>query len=142
MGLEVYISQHVYLVLPPEPQRNSSSHGYFGTFRIHYSGGWQYYTAVQNLIYGCGNVSQTTAECSDTPRIHCDQHVQQFVDMSIQFPAGLQCDPVQMAQVVQLEYLLFGGTWSYPRVNAALFTSQSTAVTAYGQNRGRKDRPP
>ena len=62
-----------------------------------------YYTAVQNLVYGCGNVAQTTAESSDTSSIHCDQHVQQSVDMSINLPAGLQCNPAQMAEVVQQE---------------------------------------
>ena len=49
-----------------------------------------YYLAAQNLVYGCGNIPQTTAESSDTPPILCAQHVQQSVDMSIQFPAGLQ----------------------------------------------------
>ena len=29
-----------------------------------------YYGAVQNLVYGCGNVPHTTVECSDTPPIH------------------------------------------------------------------------
>ena len=59
------------------------------------------YAAVQNLVYRCGNIPQTTAESSDTLPIHCAQHVQQSVDMSIQLPAGLQYDPVQMAEVVQ-----------------------------------------
>ena len=45
--------------------------------------------AVQNLVYGCGNVPQTTAESSDIPLIHSAQHVQQSVVMSIQLPAGL-----------------------------------------------------
>ena len=31
----------------------------------------------------------------------CTQHVQQSTDMSIQLPAGLQCDPVQMAELRQ-----------------------------------------
>ena len=48
-----------------------------------------YYAAVQNLVYGCGNIPQTTADSSDTPPIHCAQHVQHSVDMSIQLPAGL-----------------------------------------------------
>ena len=60
-----------------------------------------YYAAVQNLVYGCGNVTQTTAESSETPLIHCTQHVQQSVDMPIQLPAGLQYDPVQMTEVRQ-----------------------------------------
>ena len=34
-----------------------------------------YYSAIQNLVYRCGNVPQTTAESSDTPPIHCAQHV-------------------------------------------------------------------
>ena len=37
----------------------------------------------ENLVYGCGNISQTTAESSDTPPIHCAQHVNQAVDMPI-----------------------------------------------------------
>ena len=78
-----------------------------------------HYAAVQNLVYGCGNVPQTTIECSNTPPIHYAQHVQQSVDMSIQFPAGLQCDPVQTAGVVQQEYVLIGGAWLYHRVNVA-----------------------
>ena len=72
-----------------------------------------YYTAV----YGRGNVPQTTAESSDTPPIHCVQHVLQSFNMSIQHPAGLQCDPVQMADVVEQEYVLIGRAWFYPRVN-------------------------
>ena len=55
-----------------------------------------YYSVVQNMVYGYGNVLQSTAESSDTPSIHCDQHFQQSVDMSILLPGGLQCDPVQM----------------------------------------------
>ena len=34
-----------------------------------------YYAAVQNLVYGCGNVLQITTESSDTPPIRCAQHV-------------------------------------------------------------------
>ena len=60
-----------------------------------------YYAAVQNLAYGYGNIPQTTAVRSDTPPIHCDQHMQQSVDMSIELPAGLQCDPVQMTELRQ-----------------------------------------
>ena len=69
-----------------------------------------YYAAVQNLVYGCGNVPQTTAKSSDTPPIHRSQHVQQSVNMSIQLPAGLQFDTVQMAEVQQ-EYVLVVGSW-------------------------------
>ena len=76
-----------------------------------------YCAAVQNPVYGCGNVPQTTAEGRDTPPKHCAQHVQQSVDMSMQLPSGLQRDPVQIAEVVQQEYVLFGGAWLYPRVN-------------------------
>ena len=61
----------------------------------------RYYAAVQNLVYGCGNISQTSAECSNSPPIHYAIHLQYI---SIQLPAGLQCDPVQMAEVVQQEY--------------------------------------
>ena len=77
------------------------------------------YAAIQNLVYGCGNVPQTIAKSSDTPPIHCAQHLQQSVDMSIQLPAELQCYPVQMAEVVQEEYVLVGGPWLYPRVTVA-----------------------
>ena len=34
-----------------------------------------YCTAVQNLVYECGNVVQTTAGSRDTSPIHCAQHV-------------------------------------------------------------------
>ena len=78
-----------------------------------------YYAAIQNLVYGCGNVPQITAESSDTLQIHCAQHVQQSIDMSIQLPAGLQCNPVQMDEVVQQEYVLAGRAWLYPIVNVA-----------------------
>ena len=78
-----------------------------------------HYAAVQNLVYGCGSVPQITAESSDTEPIHCAQHVQQFVDMSIQLPAGLKCDPVQMTEVAQQEKILVGGAWLYPKVNVA-----------------------
>ena len=60
-----------------------------------------YYTAVQNLVYGCGNVPQDIAESTDTLPVHCAQHVQQPIDMSFQLPAGLQFDPVQMAELRQ-----------------------------------------
>ena len=73
-----------------------------------------YYMVIQKLVYGCGYVAQTTAKSSDTPPIHCVHHVQQSVDMSIQLPAGLQCDPVQMAEVVQQEYVLVGGACLHP----------------------------
>ena len=78
-----------------------------------------YYLAVQNLAYGRGNALQTTAESSDTPPIRCAQHVQQFVDMSIQLPAGLHCDFTQMAEVVQEKYVLNVGAWLYPTMNVA-----------------------
>ena len=60
-----------------------------------------YYAAVQNLVYGCGNVPQTTAKSSDPPQLHCAQHVQKSIDITIQLPSGLQCDPVQMAELRQ-----------------------------------------
>ena len=68
-----------------------------------------FYAAIQNLICGCGNVPQTTAESSDTSPIHSAQHVQQSVRMCAQLPADLQCDPVQMAEVVQQDYVLVDG---------------------------------
>ena len=51
-----------------------------------------YYLAVQNLVYGRGNVPQTTAEKSDTPPTHCAQHVQQSINMSI-FPQAYNATP-------------------------------------------------
>ena len=75
--------------------------------------------AVQNLVYGVGNIPQTTAESSNTPPMHCAQHVNQSVDMSILLPTGIQCDSVQIAEVVQQEYALVGRVWLYPRVNVA-----------------------
>ena len=36
-----------------------------------------YYAAIQNLVCRCGNDPQTTAEGSDTPLIHSDQHMHQ-----------------------------------------------------------------
>ena len=39
-----------------------------------------------DLVYGCGNVPQTTVDSWDTPPIKCAQHVQQSVDMCIQLP--------------------------------------------------------
>ena len=68
-----------------------------------------YYMAVQNLVYMCGNVPQTTTESSDTPPIHCAQHVQ-----------AIHCDPVQMVEVVQQEYILIGRAWLYPRARVAI----------------------
>ena len=49
-----------------------------------------YYAAIQNLVYGCGNVPQTIAESSDTLPTHYGQHVQQSINMSIQLPTSLQ----------------------------------------------------
>ena len=72
-----------------------------------------YYAAIQNLVCACGNIPQTNAESSDTPSTHGAQHVQQSLDMSIQFPAGLQCDHVQMAEVAHQESVLDGGAWLY-----------------------------
>ena len=76
-----------------------------------------YYATVQNLVDRRRNVPQTTAESSDTPPIHCAQHVQQSVDISIQLPEGLQYDPIQMTEVVQHEYVLVCWAWLYTRVN-------------------------
>ena len=102
-----------------------------------------YYAAVQNLVYGCENVPQTIAESSDTPPIHCAQHVQQSVDMSTQLPTGVQCDQDQMAEVVQQEHVLIGGAWLYPRVNVAntVHLSKHHSYCLQIQNRGRKNRP-
>ena len=93
------------------------------------------------------NVPQAIDESSDTPQIHCAQHVQQSVDMSIQLPAGLQCDPVQMAEVLrtfQQVYVLFDGAWLYSRVNVAntVHLSKHHSYRLQSLNRVRKDRPP
>ena len=103
-----------------------------------------YYLTIQNLVHGCGNVPQTTAENSDTPPIHCTKHVQQSVDMSIQLPVGLQCYPVQMTEVVQQEYVLIREAWLYPRVNVpnTVHLSKHHSYCLQSQNRGRNDRPP
>ena len=105
-----------------------------------------YYVAVQNLVYRYGNVLQTTAESNDTPPIHCAQHVQQSVDMSIQLqlPAGLQCDRVQMVEVVQQEYLLVGRVWLYHTVNVTntVHLSVYHSYCLQSENRGREERPP
>ena len=102
-----------------------------------------HYAAFQNLVYGHGNAPLTTAEISDTP-INYAQHVQQSVNISIQFLAGLQCDPVQMFEVVQQEYILVGGAWLYPRVNGAntVYLSKYYRYCLKNQNRGSKDRSP
>ena len=103
-----------------------------------------YYVTIQNVVYGCENVPQTTAESSDTPPIHCVQHVQESVNMSIQLPAGLQCDPIQLTEVVQQEYVLVKGAWLYPTVNVANAgqLSKHHSYCLQSQNRGCKDRPP
>ena len=103
-----------------------------------------YYAAVQNLVYGCGNVPQTTAESSDTPSIHCALYMQQSIDMSMELPAGLQCDPIQTAEVVEQGYALVSGAWLYPRVNVAhtVHPSKHHSYCLLSQNRGRKDRLP
>ena len=75
-------------------------------------------------------------ECSDTPPIHCSRHVQQ----SIQLPAGLKCEPVQMAEVVQQKFVLFGGAWFYPRVNAANAVHLSKHYSYCLQNHNRRCR--
>ena len=92
-----------------------------------------YYAAVQII-----------AESSDTPPIHCAQHVQQSVDMSIHLPTGLQCDPIQMAEVVQQEYVLVGGAQFYRRVNVAntVHLSKHHKYCLQCRKRVRKDRPP
>ena len=85
----------------------------------------------------------STAERSATPPIHCAQHVQQSVDMSIQLPADLQCDPVQMAEVVEQVYVLIGRAWLYPRVNFAntVHLSKHHSYCLQSQISVSKDRP-
>ena len=69
-----------------------------------------YYAAVQNLVYGCGNVPQTTAESSDTPRAA----IRRYVHPASRRPT--MRSPFK-SEVVQLEYVPVGGAWVYPRVN-------------------------
>ena len=82
-----------------------------------------YYIAIWNLFYGCRNILQAIAESSNALPIHCAQHVQQPVNMSIQLLAGLQCDPIQMAEVVHQEYILISRALLYSIVNLANFCS-------------------
>ena len=60
-----------------------------------------YCVAVQNLVYGCETDPQASPESSDTPLIRCVQHSHLSIDMFIQLPVGLQCNPVQMAKLRQ-----------------------------------------
>ena len=78
------------------------------------------------------------------PPIHCVQHVQNSVEMTLLLPAGLQCNPVEMAEVVQQEYVLIGGAWLFPRANVANTVHLSThhSYCLQSQNRGPKDRLP
>ena len=62
--------------------------------------------------------------------------VQQSFNMSIQLPAGLKCDPIQMAEVVQQEYILVRRAWLYPRVNVAPLKAPQLLLQS--QNRGAK----
>ena len=52
-----------------------------------------YYDAVQNMVYGCGNVPQIIAESSDTPPIYCAQHMQQSVGKPSHFPQAYNATP-------------------------------------------------
>ena len=100
-----------------------------------------HYAAIQILVHGCGNVPQTSPESSDTTPMHCAQHVQLSVNMSIQLPAGLQCD--QMAKTVQQEYVLISEAWLYTKVNVVntVHLSKHHSYCLQSQNRGNKDRP-
>ena len=90
---------------------------------------------LSRMWYMCvWDVPQTNAENSDTKTIYCAQHMHQSIDKSIQLPAGPQCDPIQMAQIVQQYCSTYSSAghgctleWMLP----TLFTSQSTTVTAY-----------
>ena len=64
--------------------------------------------------------------------------------MSIQLPVGLKCDPVQMAEVVQQEYILVGRARLYPGVNVAntVYLSNHHGYCLQSQNKGRKDMSP
>ena len=61
--------------------------------------------------------------------------------MPIQFPVGLEFDPVQLSEVVQQEYVLVGRAWLYLRVNVAnaVHLSKQNSYCLQCQNRGHKD---
>ena len=63
------LSAHVSGFLPWMLFRRSPLLAHCVDFDVHL-----YYPALQNLVYGCGNVSETTAESSDPPPIHCTKH--------------------------------------------------------------------
>ena len=91
-----------------------------------------------------GNFPQTTAESNDTPLINCVQHVHQSVYVYFQLPSGLQCDPIQIVEVVQQEYILISGVWLSPRVNVAntFHLSKNHSYCMQRQNSERKNRSP
>ena len=80
-----------------------------------------YYAAVQNLIYGCGNVLDYI------PLLKAETHHRYFVtsmcsNKSIcpsSFPQTYSVTPFKNAEVLQQEYVLVGGAWLYPEVNVA-----------------------
>ena len=46
-----------------------------------------------SIVYGCGNVLQTTAESSNTPLTHCTQQVKQYLNISTCFPQAYNLTP-------------------------------------------------
>ena len=70
-----------------------------------------------SVLHGCPELGLRMWECSTRLLLKAvihhqyivPQYVQQSIDMSIQLSAGLQCDPIQMAEVVQQEYVLSAG---------------------------------
>ena len=54
-----------------------------------------YYAAVQNLVYGCGNVPQTTAKSSENTTYTPKQHVQQSVICPSSFPQACNSTPFE-----------------------------------------------
>ena len=86
---------------------------------------------------GVGMFHRPLLKAATHHQIHCAQHVQISADMSIQLPVGLQCDPVQIAEVVQQEYVLVG-----VNVPTTVHLSKHHSYCLHIQNRGRRDRSP
>ena len=99
------------------------------------------------LMCVCTALLSRTWECSMfyRPLLKTAKHHQYIKPnmFSILLPAGLQYDPIQMAEVVQQEYILIGGIWLCPRLNVAnnVHLKKHHSYCLQSQNRGRKDRP-
>ena len=103
----------------------------------------RYYAAVQNLVCGCGNVSQITSERSDTPPIYCAQHVQQTSICPSSFPQAYSATSFKWLKLFNSStYSSIGHGCTLEWMLQTLFTSQNTTVTAFRvKTVARKDRP-